>query len=332
MTISDERSETDSDQLPATDEVRGTSEGSTLLFSVVVPSRNRPDQLAACLGALAALDCDPGKFEVIVVDDGSVPPLDTENVRVPESLQLRIIRQDNAGPATARNTGAAAAHGRYLAFIDDDCLPTPSWLSEFETRLGDGEELIGGLILNDLPGNIYSSASQLLIDYLYGYFKGSDNLFFCSNNMCVPAKAFETVGGFDRGFPLPAGEDRDFCRRWVEESRPMQFAREAVVLHAHDLTLGRFWRQHFRYGRGAFHFHSRRASRSGDRLKVEPVRFYLALLMYPYKSLSWARATLVSSLLVLSQAANAAGFFREVARHRNRIFATATARGRTTSL
>ena len=40
-------------------------------FSVVVPTRNRPRQLGACLDALARLDYEAGNFEVVVVDDGS---------------------------------------------------------------------------------------------------------------------------------------------------------------------------------------------------------------------------------------------------------------------
>ena len=98
-------------------------------FSIVIASYRRPGPLAACLQSLAQLDYPRDRFEAVVVDDGSQPSLApvVEAARGP--LEVRFLRQKNAGPATARNTGAAQARGRFLAFTDDDCAPSPDWLT-----------------------------------------------------------------------------------------------------------------------------------------------------------------------------------------------------------
>src|SRR5689334_3533804 len=100
-------------------------------FSIVIPTYNRPRQLAKCLESLCRLTYPRDRFDVIVVDDGSPTPL-APVVEVFQS-QLRIVvhRQSNGGPAAARNTGAARATGENLAFTDDDCAPESGWLHQF---------------------------------------------------------------------------------------------------------------------------------------------------------------------------------------------------------
>ena len=98
-------------------------------FSIIVPTYNRPRQLADCLRALSALDYPRRRFEVIVVDDGSASPLAEVVAPFHPLFRLTLVTQDNAGPAAARNTGAALAQGEFLAFTDDDCLPSGRWLT-----------------------------------------------------------------------------------------------------------------------------------------------------------------------------------------------------------
>ncbi len=164
-----------------------------------------------------------------------------------------------------------------------------------------------------LPDNPYSTASQLLIDYLYSYYNAPPDQarFLTSNNLALPVALFRAIGSSDAGYPRAAAEDRDFCRRWLRHGQRLAYAPEAVVYHTHALTLRAFWRQHFNYGRGAFRFHRLRARRDQERFQIEPRRFYLNLLRHPFSQARGRRALLLASLLVLSQAANAAGFFRE---------------------
>ncbi len=283
------------------------------IVSIVVPTYNRPAKLQACLGALAALDYPRERFEVVVVDDGSPTPLDAVVAPFRERLDVNLIHQRNAGPATARNSGAAIARGELLAFTDDDCAPEPNWLAVLEREhRAAPDRMIGGRMINSYADNVYSAASQELIAYLYAYYEsqGQPRLFVTSN-VAVPTQAFRTLGGFETRFALAAGEDREFCDRWLDRGGSLTYAPDAVVHHYHALNLRRFVRQHTNYGRGAFHVHTLRAQRRGGRIRVEPLAFYLGMLSYPFREHAAFDAARLSALFVLAQWANAAGFFRE---------------------
>lgn len=184
-----------------------------IVFSIIIPTYNRPQPLTNCLQSLADLDYPDNRFEVIVVDDGSKISLKTVVKPLQNQLNLTLIPQANAGPATARNTGAKQAQGKFLAFIDDDCTPANNWLQVLETYLiAHANDLIGGCIINALSENIYATASQALLDYIYASYQNKTKFpqFFTSNNIALSAENFWAIGGFDTNFPLAAAEDREF--------------------------------------------------------------------------------------------------------------------------
>lgn len=88
-------------------------------LSIVVPTRDRPDLLRRAIRS--ALDQTlGGGIEVVVVDDGSDPPVDAGGDLPPDD-RLTVRRHGRPrGGAAARNTGARAARGRFVAFLDDD--------------------------------------------------------------------------------------------------------------------------------------------------------------------------------------------------------------------
>ncbi|MBV7340097.1 glycosyltransferase [Chloroflexi bacterium TSY] len=282
-------------------------------FSIIVSTYNRPRQLNNCLQSLASLNYPRDCFEVIVVHDGD--DLFTQPIVEEPQYQMNVtkVRQKNGGPASARNTGAANATGQYLVFTDDDCTLAPDYLTKLETRFREAPySMIGGRTINTLTNNLYAITSQLLVDYFYQYYNKipEQSCFFASNNLALPAGDFENLGGFDTSFPLAAGEDRELCHRWLTAGRGMFYAPELIVYHTHQMNLSHFWRQHFNYGRGAFHFHRMRDE--DQRGTPEPFSFYLNLLCYPLtQDLKWQTWLLVD-LLFVAQVANTLGFFWEV--------------------
>ena len=286
----------------------GDGMGSTPSFSIVIPTLNRPRQLEQCLAALAELDYPSHRIQLIIVDDGSRPPMSARPPAGWLADRTTWLRQDNAGPAAARNFGASHATGEYLAFTDDDCLPTSGWLRQLAAALALAPDaLVGGHTTNALPTNLYAVASQVIIDVSYARLLAthSELRFFASNNFAVKAAHFRCLGGFDPAFRT--SEDRDFCDRWLRAGRALALAPDAVVRHSHELTLGGFWRQHFAYGRGACRFHLARARRGAGRLRPD-TSYYRAVFLAGLASPTLPQRLALSGLFLAWQAANAAGY------------------------
>lgn len=284
-------------------------------YSIVIPTYRRREPLARCLRAIDALDYPRDRFELLVVDDGSpTPPTDLLATLDP-ALDARLICAAHGGPAAARNLGASFARGEYLVFTDDDCAPRVDWLRAIRRAIDIATPpvTIGGRTINDLERDIYATASQGLVDYLYEYFadQRARAQFFTSNNLIVPRAEFLALGGFDVRFQRAAAEDRDLCERWTRHGFALQYASDVVVSHAHRLGFARFNRMHFNYGRGAFDLHRSRARRGQRSLRLEPLTFYTGLVMQPLRHSRSRRGALLAALRLWSQVAYAAGYFFE---------------------
>lgn len=252
-------------------------------------------------------------MEVIVVNDGG-PDLEECLEPFRSEMGLQLHQQSNAGPARARNQGARLARGQRLVFLDDDCLPMPDWHQCLRaTALEHPEALIGGRTINGLRGNVYAATSQLLVDFLYEYYArdgGRPGRFFTSNNLSVPSESFLEVGGFDESFSQAAGEDREFCDRWIGSQREVHYDPRICISHAHAMGLSGFVRQHLAYGQAARRYWELRLARSGAGRSLEPLSFYGELLSYAWKNQGpgWGAAQ-QTWLLLLAQLSNALGYY-----------------------
>lgn len=282
-------------------------------FTVVVPTWNRPAELAGCVEALAALEFPRDRYEVVVVDDGGTSDLDAALQGAAGRVAMTLLTQPNRGPGAARNAGAAKARGRWLAFTDDDCRPRAGWLHGLAQSLaGQPDVLAGGRTFNLLRANAYSAASQRVADAAYAYFNRdrSHGQLLASNNMGVGRVEFLAAGGFDESFRI-ASEDRDFCDRWSWGGGRIVWTEGAEVDHRHALTLSGFLRQHYGYGRGAARYHRMRRARGSGRL-WQQLSFqwrWRELLLRP--ALDSPNPAAALALLACWQVANTAGFVRE---------------------
>jgi glycosyltransferase involved in cell wall biosynthesis len=283
-------------------------------FSIIIPTYNRPRQLATCLQALAQLDYPRDRFEVIVVDDGSPTAPDHVIAGVGRQIDVRLLKQVNAGPAAARNAGAAQAQGEFLAFIDDDCTPAANWLTVLAQHFNAAPEaMVGGRAINPLTKNPFTAASQLIHDIVYRHYNADPQhaRFFGAANLAMPAQRFRELGGFMPNFRT--SEDRELCDRWHHHGLPMIYAPEAIISHAPHLTFAGFCRQHFSYGRGAYRYHQIRQQRGSGTMQQE-MSFHANWrnwLLHPFTQVKGKQAFAWAGLLVVWQVANAAGFFGE---------------------
>jgi GT2 family glycosyltransferase len=286
-------------------------------FSIVIPTYSRPAELAECLRSVARLEYPRDRFEVIVVDDGSDPPLDAVVAPFRSALTLSLVRQANAGAAAARNAGAERARGEFLGFTDDDCVVEPGWLKALAEVLVEAPEcMVGGATVNAATGNLYSTTSQLITDVVYRYYN-ADPLqarFLASNNLALSTRGLREIGGFDPGFRT--AEDRDLCDRWLHRGNRIVYHPGARVRHARALNAWSFCQQHFGYGRGAARYHRLRAQRKSGTILADS-RFHLDIRVWfwtPLTMVPRSQALSVAGLLALWQTANLAGFLWETLR------------------
>jgi len=261
--------------------------------------------------SLVRLDADRSLFEVIVIDDGSESNCQDIVAENASGTHWSFLRQTNQGPAAARNLGANQAGGRFLAFLDDDCTLPRDWFQTLSPFL-DEQTMLGGCTVNMLTKNIFSTASQELIEYLYTYYRtdSCQTQFVTSNNMVVPCLLFKDIGGFSTQFKGAAAEDREFCDRWLWSGYHIRSIQQLRVEHWHSMNFYQFLKQHFGYGCGARLYHEMKRQRRGIGLTIEPPNFYKNLMMFPFSQHRGLRAFFLSLCLCLSQFCNAAGYFR----------------------
>ncbi|HEY9069062.1 MAG TPA: glycosyltransferase family A protein, partial [Candidatus Ozemobacteraceae bacterium] len=83
--------------------------------SIIIPAYNPGRYIEFALESIRAQSVRP--FEVIIIDDGSLPPVSVDAFG---DSPIRLLRQENAGQAAARNRGIREARGTWLAFLDAD--------------------------------------------------------------------------------------------------------------------------------------------------------------------------------------------------------------------
>jgi GT2 family glycosyltransferase len=275
-------------------------------LSVVVPTRDRPARLAACL---AALECQTApQLEIVVVDDAS---RDARAVAaaVAAAPRARLVRGTGGGPAAARNAGVRAAQAPIVCFTDDDCEPVPGWAQALGRRITAGSPdaaAAAGPTRNGRPDSVLTRAAQAIATHLAEAtmdpatgrmrFAPTSNL-ACRTEVCRSLP-------FDERYPLAAGEDRDWCARLTDAGYALVFERSALVNHHQELSPAGFWRQQLRYGRGAYRFRSDR----GTLLRLEAPRFYAGLLRRGF-----AHGPRTGALICMAQVATALGMGLEAA-------------------
>ena len=206
----------------------------TISATVVVPYYQAPEALALTLAGLEGQTYPRELFEVIVVDDGSDPPLELAG---PTPLRVRVIYQEDLGfgLARARNNGVREASGDIIAFLDCDMVPEAGWLAAHArwhhaacdvVSMGFRKHLdVAGIdadAVRSRPGSLadlfaarpaqsppWIERRMARTDDLTA---GTDDVFrvVTGGNFAVSAEFLAEVGGFDESFTQWGDEDIEF--------------------------------------------------------------------------------------------------------------------------
>lgn len=197
------------------------------MFSVVVPTYNRPGLLQKLLESLEKQTFSKNNFEVIVVytrPDTSEATLSSFSPSY--SLKPLVIDDpDHIGKSASlkRNKGAESAKYEWLAFIDDDCIADPDWLTNaHKTILEKNPAAVEGLTKIPIDTRMTFTAKGLQFLSQFGGYQ--------TCNMFYKKESFVAAGGFDNNLPFYL-EDTDLAWSVLEKDQLIVPAKDAIVTH-----------------------------------------------------------------------------------------------------
>lgn len=203
------------------------------LVSAIIPAYNRPRRTQRAVDSVAAQSYRP--LELIVIDDGSVPPLE-ERLSLPEdTLEKTVVvrHEENRGANVARNAGIEIASGQYLAFLDSDDEWLPEKIERQVARLERSDHLASytGAKHIDHEGRLNAVRRAIRSGDLLGVLLRED-IIGMSSVVIETRNALEAAGPPDPG--MPAWQDWEWYLRLAGAGVTWAAVREPLVRWHHD--------------------------------------------------------------------------------------------------
>jgi glycosyltransferase involved in cell wall biosynthesis len=233
------------------------STSSDLSISVVVPTRNRPEQVAECAAALVRCE---GLREAVFIDQSDDDKTQQAVAAAAAAdSRLRYERSELRGAANGRNVGLEVTTGSIIAFTDDDCRPAVDWLTTIERifREDAAAAVICGRVWvpPELMEQGFAISFEPNVREWLGRFPPPHEDWGITANLAARRTTFDRVGKFDpvlgAGAPLQSGEEPDLLFRVLRAGLKVVNAQEVQVKHLgirrHGAESSELWQT---YGKG----------------------------------------------------------------------------------
>ena len=267
--------------------------------TVVIPVRDNISGLLRLLSVLRNLS-------VVVVDDGSVSPIDPASLSAAHPTVSVLRHPRSRGPAAARNTGMAVCTTDFVAFLDSDVLPRRGWLEMLLGHFCDPEvalvapRIVGMVGGNDMIERYEAMRSSLDLGSREAPVVPYGRVAYVPSAAIVcRAAALRRIGGFDE--TMRCGEDVDLCWRLLDAGDRLRYEPVALVEHDHRVVLGDWLARKVFYGRSGAPLSARHPD------KTAPMMISLGALV------AWLSAAFGSGLCLLSALVAAGLVARRVA-------------------
>ena len=225
-----------------------------MLFSIVIPVFNRPDELSEFLTSLREQTYDK-PLELIIVEDGSSQSSESvvKNWKAPQNMRVLYHFKPNSGPGDSRNFGMAKASGDYFLLFDSDCVLPPDYLSHVEKQLeSKWVDCFGGpddahADFTSLQKAITVSMTSVLTTAgVRGQSKRLSRFQPRSFNMGISKKAFLMTQGFSNIHP---GEDPELVFKLWDKGFETDLFPEATVFHKRRISFSKYKTQIYKFGK-----------------------------------------------------------------------------------
>lgn len=223
-----------------------------MLFSLIIPVFNRPDEVEELLASLVVQSFKE-EYEIVIVEDGSTMPCNDIIAAYNDKLQISYYFKQNSGPGDSRNYGMTVAKGDYFIILDSDCIIPPGYLESVSQNLkADFVDCFGGPdaaldSFSDIQKAInFSMTSFITTGGIRGKSEKIEKFQPRSFNMGLSKKAFEASGGFGNIHP---GEDPDLSIRLWKLGYSTRLFTNSFVYHKRRIDWEKFYKQVNKFGK-----------------------------------------------------------------------------------
>ena len=255
-------------------------------ITIIIPTYNRKDILRKCLKAIYMQTYPRSNFEIIVIDDGSTDGTEkvVKKIITNSPVVLRYFKQENKGPAAARNVGIKNALSDKVLFIGDDIIATETLIEEhmkWHTSNPENNIAILGLVtwspeieITPFMTWLENGGPQFCYHKLkHGREVPWNNFLTC--NISLKKKFLIENGLFDEDFPYAAYEDSELGYRLHKKGLRLLFNKSATAYHYHYTSLDAACKRMLKVGRSKYIF-SRKTAQKVKFVSKSPIRRYLS--------------------------------------------------------